>query len=280
MKLYEYVRIIEAKRQERKLKVLGVVVYAKISDDSDPLAKKSIRFMGSERLIRRVRVADSHRDATEIFIGNLRLYALIRTLKDRLYGDYQQQKEIKVLGHSLCRLIETRYYNAIYWGDTLLRLVRTEKILADSLKHYNRSYDVAYVLFNQIGETYVFLAYMFDTHYKRYGQNPLFITTKDSQIPLLKALCPEIPSIHIQALAYKDFRHSHFSLNGLKVFGIIKIGKFSEVWKSVPAGKAHYFSFMLNLLGIAPHTLSMRKIQIPQAKQESMLQKVRAIGLN
>ncbi|MBE7702536.1 MAG: hypothetical protein E7Z89_00640 [Cyanobacteria bacterium SIG28] len=211
-------------------------------------------------------------------------FNIIKTFRDFKTYKYEITHYFYLCNILVLKKFEDGEFIYYYLFNRLIKKISIEKYLKKRFfRCIGDNYDYAYILNANSGEIYLFLTYLLDALIKKdNAKKPILIATKKYHVDLIKMICPEIPYI-LTSRFYTNIKKEHFEINNTKFQVIFTNKHFDSVENLIinePLGTAHYFEEMQKTLNINPKGLFKKPTKNIIEAQESLLKKVKSIGLD
>lgn len=250
MKLYEYVK----EENKRTAKIFGI-----------PVMKQTTDYFTEEK--------------RQEFLGGL-----ITTIKLSSKKCDGSKKETKIFGKSFIKkLVENNFITYSFLGFEYRKISLINEFKKQYFKYFDKKHDDIYILRANSGEIYLTLTYIIDALIERnQSKNPLLVATKKYHIDMIKMICPDLPYAYINNVDI-ELVGSSFKIDKFNFFLLYDNVHFRKVELGAKCGqteKNHYFEFILETLDLQKDNIKLRKTNVLQDAECSMLDKVKKTGLN
>lgn len=213
------------------------------------------------------------------------LNGLIKTSHhwERGCHDYSE-KSFELIGRSFMRIVRNESHKYYLIGGRLVKTIDPKKRFERRYSKYiDKIHDDVYVLNSRSGECYLFLAHVIESFMKHNGSKmPLLVATTKYHVDLIQMLIPEIPYIFVKSMGDKIL-YDAMTMGDQRLFTLFTRKHFWSVEENIrikPIGESHYFADMLARLNVTTEDLSYRRPEVSWSTQNSMIEKVKKIGLN
>lgn len=207
---------------------------------------------------------------------------IIKILRKFDSKNYQSEHNIWITDFHI-KIEEKDELKSYYINNCLLYSIPIKQILKKRyFNRINKKHDHVYILNANSGETYLFLRYALDALIKKdNAKKPILIATKKYHIEMIKMICPDIPYIFIRYV-YANLKDTVFEIDKMKFSKIFPWEHFSKVEELLRHGdkNAHYFYSILDTLSIPSEEIVPRAVVSLAKSKNSMLKKIKQIGLN
>lgn len=177
--------------------------------------------------------------------------------------------------------IETRYYLFNYQVKSRNSAI---EFYNKYLKNIEFEYDDIYILNSNIGELYLFAAYLLKSFLKKNNSNkPLFIATKKYHIDIISIYFPDAKFIYIKDKIRDIKKNATFNIKNHKVFLIFDFSHFARVCQEIrdnEIGATHYFNDIINTLGLTGNDCLKPSPNISKATISNATKKIKETNLN
>lgn len=207
---------------------------------------------------------DTEEARTQHFLGNF-IYT------KRING--KDLKVYKIMGLPIfLRTIEKDICSYYCFGILINQTHLAKLFFKNNLKRVKEKYDDVYILHSNIGEVYLFFAYLAKSFIKKnQSQHPLFVATQKYHIDILKMYYPEAKYVFIDDLRLKT-QSDFWNLPKHRYFILFSDNHFEKVEHDImnsEIGCVHYLTAILKTLKLTERDFSKPQV-IPSLKSQEV----------